>query len=781
MVGADRRRRLGILVLASGLGVICLFPGALFRGETFWVRDIQTYHRPGKSLVEPLWRASSGLPLWNPYFASGQPFAANPAHEIFHPLTALFLILPFEWAFRLQTILPVLGAAFSMFFLLDALGLGSESAILGALAWGFGGYTLSTTNLLPTLFAIATLPAVLAFAVRVVTRGGPGNLCGLSLMLGLECLAGEPSTLLMTALLIPVALADVALRRDGLKRLRRSFLPLAAGVLLGGAVGAATLLPGLHHASKTVRAAGLPDAVADSWSLPPVRLFELVAPRILGHVEEPDERWYWGRSLYPGKNFPFLFSIYPGLLVAVLSGLLVTSGPPRRFVWLGTALLGVLFAVGAHSPFWRLVKGVAPVLKGLRYPEKFILLTAFATVILSSLAFEELRGGRPDIRRRLVRSLGVVGGLATLAGLALLVLDVVRGNHLWSRWVGDALAPTWAAVAATDSIRIGVTAAVAMAALVCFRRSIWLVIAIEAVDLVLAGRSIVLTKPAALISAVPPVLSPLAHAHPPEVLFNDAAWDKRYPTVAGIYAPPAPAQWGIATTLESDFDLTELRWSHRATQTLLEAMHADPALVSPLLRRRGVAAVLRYRPTTAGPDGAPGGGPAAAPGPLVALLWTKNPSPLAFCVSRLVSAAGEEGWKSAVKVLGAETATSAVADPRDAGPLPRDVSPGDTESVLVRPGRVELDVNAYGPMPAFVAVNQSWDDGWSARVDAAPARLVRTDLSLSGLLVPPGRHHVLLVYSDAWVVAGIAVSLSALAAVVLVLAAGRRHRAAVAP
>jgi hypothetical protein len=764
--GAYQRKRFGILFLVLALGAIALFPKALFRGESFFERDIQGFYRPAKSILVPLAQGSSGLPLWNPLFASGQPFAANPEHEVFHPLTALFFLLPFEWAFRLQIILPVLGAALSMFFLLDSFGLSFESATLGALAWGFGGYTLSTTNLLPILFAIAVLPAVLAFAVRLVSREGRWDLPGLSLMIGLECLAGEPSTLLMTTLLLPAALVHIALKDDRAARLRRSFFRLVIGLFLGGALGAVALIPGLHHASKTVRAGGLPDSLADMWSLPPIRLLEFVAPRILGHVDQPDERWYWGGKLYPDRNYPFLYSIYPGLLIAILSSAVVTRGPPGRLVWVGTAVLGALLAVGAHLPFWHLARSAVPGLKGLRYPEKFILLTVFAAVVLSSLAFEELQRDRANFRRRLIRGMGVVGFLATFAGLVLLGLDVFRGKQLWVRWgFSPAIAGSWASVAANDAIRIGATAVVALAVLVFFRRSVWLLISVAAADLVLAGRPLVPTKPLAVLSGVPPFLSPFVRVKPSGPLFHFAAWDPQLGATTGICKPPIPSQWGIPTTLEDDFDLTELRWSRRATRMFFEAVRADPSLFSPLLRRRGVAAVLRFRP---GLSGAVGDRlPVGPEGPLL-LLLTRNPSSFAFCANRLVPGAGEEGWQDAVKRLGPDAATTAVVDFHDFESFPGEVSEGSVAGLVVSPGRVELDVTANGPQPAFVAVNQTWDEGWKARVDGVPARLVRTDISLSGLLVSPGRHHVVLVYEDPWVTAGILVSLAGLAALLFV-------------
>ncbi len=774
MTERHRRRGLGLLAFALGLGTIVLFSKALLSGETFFERDLQGFYRPLRSLLVPLARGSSGLPLWNPYLSSGQPFAANPQHELFHPLTALYFLLPFEWAFRLQVILPVIVAALSMYVLLVSLGLGFESATFGALAWGFGGYTLSATNLPPILFATAVLPAILAFGVRLASGPGRWDLPLFSITIGLECLAGEPSTLLMTVLLLPASLVHVALGTDGAARLRRAAPRLVLGLVLGGAVGAAALIPGLHHASKTVRAGGLPEGVADRWSFPPARLLEFVAPRILGHVDEADARWYWGGKLYPDRNYPFLYSIYPGLLVSLLAGAALARRQPRRLVWVVTAVLGILFAVGTHLPFWHLARSVIPGLKGLRYPEKFILLTVFATVVLASVAFEELQSEAKALRRRLVLSLGVVGILATLSGVILLGLDLRRGERLWANMgFAPAIAGSWASVAARDAIRIGATAAVALGVLVFRRRAAWLLIPVAAADLVLAGRPLVPTRPSAVLAGVPPFLAPLAHAGPTGPLFHWAAWDDHLGTTSGICKPPIPAQWGISTTLEEDFDLTELRWSRRATQMFLEAVHADPALFSPLLRRRGVTSVLRFRP---GLSGAAGDRlPVGPEGPLL-LLATADPSPFAFCARRLVPAAGERGWRDAVERLGSDAATAAVVDPHDLEPFPRDVSAGRVERLLVEPGRVELDVDVTGPEPAFVAVNQTWDEGWSARSDAVEVRVVRTDLSLCGLFVPAGRHHVSLVYEDPWVLAGVTVSLAGLAALVIAPAVSFRRR-----
>ena len=77
---SQSRRYAVIVVMALVTCALALFWRALFLGETFGERDLFSYHYAAKWLIAPLSRASADVPLWNPLYASGQPFAANPAH-----------------------------------------------------------------------------------------------------------------------------------------------------------------------------------------------------------------------------------------------------------------------------------------------------------------------------------------------------------------------------------------------------------------------------------------------------------------------------------------------------------------------------------------------------------------------------------------------------------------------------------------------------------------------------------------------------------------------------
>ena len=58
--------------------------------------------------------------------------------------------------------------------------------------------------------------------------------------------------------------------------------------------------------------------------------------------------------------------------------------------------------------------------------------------------------------------------------------------------------------------------------------------------------------------------------------------------------------------------------------------------------------------------------------------------------------------------------------------------------------------------PALVVVRNSYDPGWSATVDGAPAPVLATDYLVQGVAVPPGTHEIRLVYRDDDIARGMA-------------------------
>jgi hypothetical protein len=773
----SRPRPVAVLVLLLSASFAWLFRGALFKGETFVERDLATFHRAAKSLVPRLVHESAGLPQWNPYYASGQPFAANPQHALFHPATALFLLLPFEWAFRLQVMLPPMVAAAALFFLLRSLGRRRVGAAFGALVWGLGGYTLSVTNLLPTLLATSVLPAVLAFAHRIAHGGGRKDVAGLGLALGLEALAGEPTTLMVTPLLLVPAVGQAILRRPG-GWSRRAAGRLALGLLLGLCLASAALLPASRLAARTTRAAGLAPAMADIWSMPPFRLAEIVFPYAFGRVES-GAAGFWALRFYPGQSTPFVYSLYPGLLTTVLAATMamaaVRSRRRRRswpaLLWIGAGLVGVALAAGRYLPLWPVLRHVPP-FSGVRYPERFVLVALLPLAILAAWGFDLVVHGSAGARRTTRTLLLIAGGLSAASG----IFALCSRPGLWTALgLPEATVVRMPLLAAQDALA-GVTTALAflIALSALTRRRPWAsaaLLTLAALDLVHTGGRLMKARPVAEMTAPPPVIRDLLAASVAGPVFHAAGWAAQRELEFSFVRPPMPAFWGIATAFEPDFDLTELRWSSAATRAFLEVLEAQPRTALAVARRRGVVAVIHFTNdvkvvggTIVKPEGAESA---------VELRFLEAPKPLAFLASRVEAAAGEAGWKDTVLRLGPASADTVIADSSEAGRIPAHPSAGAVRTAGRRPGRLLLDVDVQGPEPGLVAVNQTWDAFWRARVDGGEAAVLRTDLSLMAVVVPPGRHRLELTYEDPWVLRGLAVS----AAAMLGLAALARPRA----
>jgi hypothetical protein len=283
-------------------------------------------------------------------------------------------------------------------------------------------------------------------------------------------------------------------------------------------------------------------------------------------------------------------------------------------------------------------------------------------------------------------------------------------------------------------------------------------------------------------AATPPAALRPILGTPDRLLFHLAVRHPQLSSASGLAGPPVPAQWGQATTLEQDFDLTQLRWTVHATTAFFRAVQADPGLMPPLLRRRGVTDVLRFRAgvhrqgdTLALPPG--------VTSPLE-LVPVEGSQPFAFAAHRLERVAGDVGWLEAVRRLGEEAARTACVDPGDAGPgagaalagVPLAPAPASVRVMDRGAGRVELEVDAAQPGPAFVAINQTWDEGWQTTLDDHPVPLVRTDIDLSGLVVPAGKHRVLLVYRERAVQLGLAMSLLAALVCLGLVFVGRSRR-----
>ena len=253
----DRRSKL-IAVTIPAVLLTLLFIDVIAGAGVFYSRDVAQYHFPGKKVLSEIVRGGE-FPLWNPFISAGQPLAANPANEVFYPLTWLILLPGFVYGFQLLALLHVYIATFATFALLRSLGASRAASVAGAISFGLGGFVLSALSLFPFLFSAAWMPVTCLFARRFLRERQRRDFAFAAIALAMQLLIGEPIMVVQTGMLL------------GIYALLRRKSSAVRDVALVGAIATAALLvsavqtlPAVDHFSDSVRAVPIWNAISVS-------------------------------------------------------------------------------------------------------------------------------------------------------------------------------------------------------------------------------------------------------------------------------------------------------------------------------------------------------------------------------------------------------------------------------------------------------------------------------------------------------------------------------------
>lgn len=92
-----------------------------------------------------------------------------------------------------------------------------------------------------------------------------------------------------------------------------------------------------------------------------------------------------------------------------------------------------------------------------------------------------------------------------------------------------------------------------------------------------------------------------------------------------------------------------------------------------------------------------------------------------------------------------------------------------------RLGSDEIVIHVRTPVPGFLRVLESWDPGWHATVNGAPAGVLPADTAFLTVALPPGEFEVRMTYSTPGATAGVLISLTSLGALGTLLFLTRRQ------
>jgi hypothetical protein len=763
--------RFGVILAAL---LFAVFPRVLLGTHSFFFRDYGVLGYPFIHYArESFWRGE--LPLWNPLSNCGAPFLAQWGTMTLYPFSLIYLVLPLPWSLSLFCFAHLFLAGLGMYRLASRWLDHPLAAALAGTAFVFNGFTFSCLIWPNYMVALGWMPWVVLLAEKA-WRQGRGQILLAALVSALQMLTGVPEIVLLTWVVV-VALcglevwlgpasgggghafpaggstpavavgAGPAVKPSSGARAGVMVLRLAFVVLLTAGLAAVQLLPFFDLLAHSQRQAG---GLPMKWAMPGWGGANLLVP--LFHCFETPQ----GQFFQEGQAF--LSSYYLGIGVL---GLAVWAACRVRLgrVWLlwTLGLLGLILALGDQTPLYRWFKSVLPVAGLVRYPVKFVALTAFVTPLLAGFAVRALAQRFGSASQN--EAVGRVGVWRELAFIAAVALVLVAGL-LWLAWRDPHLLDQW-----------GVT----------FRNAVWRLTCLVALLAILhatleqcpASRWIhgaLGVGLMALLAADAATHSPKQNPTLPGSVYLPGLWGRAFE-----FKPPQFGEARLMISSEAEAALLNSRikdqennfiskrlaeWSNLNLLDNIPKVNGSSTLQ---LREQMQVQAMLYAVTNRSLDGLMdllGVSRVSAPGKVVE--WSSRTNQLA-----LVTAGQRPVFVDGTNALAGLAATD--FDPRETVFLPREVEPQvvsrEKTPVRVQPvrfsaNRIEFEIESGGP--ALVVIAQSFYHPWEAEVDGQAVPLWRANHAFQALEVPGGKHWVRVAYRDRNLRSGAALSAATL-------------------
>ena len=406
--------------------------------------------------------AGGSFPLWNPIILGGTPFVESLAGgDSLYPPSAilLFLLDPYR-ALGWKLVLHVFLAGIFMYGWIRRLGLSRPSALLAGLAYGLAPFmvTLVLGGQDGKIFLVALTPLLFWVTESFLVRGSMKSIGLVSLVVGAIMLTthfqmayflfGSVGSYVLFRAVLMWREGDVEgdveqggeVENSGRRVAVTRFAVFVAAAVLGAGVAAVQFLPAasyvVEHSRRTATTteanAEESRAYASSWSLHPEEVLALAVPEFVG-VSSANADWargtYWGRNPFKANHE------YVGLVALLLAGVSFFGGARRslRLFLVGLGGVALLFALGNHTPVWRVFYEVLPGIELFRAPSLAIFLFGFSVVTLMAFGIERLldleRIGREADWARPARFLWIAAGVV-LVGFVLAVSGAL--SAVWS-------------------------------------------------------------------------------------------------------------------------------------------------------------------------------------------------------------------------------------------------------------------------------------------------------------------------------------------------------------
>jgi hypothetical protein len=416
MKASDGRLYDWMIIVAMGILVIAIFSGFVFSNRMLFGTDMVPMGFMMRKAVADHWRQTGSMPMWDPYILCGLPVVDAMHGDLFYPVSLFYLVMSLEKALGYKILLHVWLAGVLMYFLLRTLHLKRRSSLVGGLGYMTAPYFLSLiyAGHDGKMFVTALFPLCVMLLERLLRE--PKLL--LSALFG-----GSIGLLLLTSHPQMAYFASWGLgiyfifRIPGLLKKRilvRAVLLLVLALAIGAGIGCVQFLPTYHYTTNfSPRTGGVSYEFASSWSLHPEEIVSLLYPSFVGYLDS-----YWGRN-------PFkLNAESPGplILLLALGGFLLMLRRRDMLPWLFLFIFCPIYALGAHTPVFKMIFYGMPGAKFLRAPSIIMFMFSCSASVLAAFLVDSMLAAKPDPKRSKVLS-----GLLLFMVVVTILVTVGRG------------------------------------------------------------------------------------------------------------------------------------------------------------------------------------------------------------------------------------------------------------------------------------------------------------------------------------------------------------------
>jgi hypothetical protein len=725
---ADEWLTPGRFALLLGMLIAVAFPGMLFGGTTFIIRDFGMFSYPVAFFHRQcFWRGE--LPLWNPFNNCGLPFLAQWNTLTLYPPSLIYLLLPLTWSLSFFCLAHLFWGGLGMYYLAHRWTHHRLAAGLAGVIFSFNGLSLNFLMWPSHIATFSWLPWVVWLGQRAWRQGGKALVWGTTAG-AMQMLAGGPETIVVTWLLLLVLVSGDWFHEGCLRRRLVSRF-LAMGILVA-MVCAAQLLPFLELLAHSQRDSGYSASTHD-WCMPfwgwanfLVPLFR-TSPTAQGLFLQNGQ--YWTSSYYAGIGT---------VLLAAIAVWRVRDWRVRALAAL--VLLGLVLALGDATLLYRGLRACFPGLGFVRYPVKFVILVLALAPLLAAFGVAALDGQNRQ------------GGRFELIGalLMLLLMGLIVALDWKSSLPEDAWRATWQSGLSRAAFLI--LAFLFTSALLWSngRRRILF----GCFLLVLFWLDLVTHTPTQNPGAKPSVYAP--------------GWARAQlalqpqPTLGGSRVMLAPAaleflRYNPLAGLEETY--LRNRLALRVNCNLLDEVPQIDGFFSLTPREVWRVTALPYdHPEQRFPALLDFLGVSQATVPGKGLEWAPRPSamPLVTIGQRPVFADDRTAF-DALSQTNTDLRQVVFMPPEARGSI--SATQQTAARVLdARFAHQTISIQTEAPAASLMVISQTYYPAWRAYVDGQPTKTWLANYAFQAVEVPAGPHHIQMVYKDTKLLAGAALS-----------------------